>query len=108
MSKEELRGVGRRGLTDPDDPRQVAALEQRQSTGKISTELSYVRKDGTKFTAEVSSVILGGVPPRAFVSMRDISERQRAEEALLRSEKLASVGRMASTIAHELTTRWRR
>jgi PAS domain S-box-containing protein len=33
---------------------------------------------------------------------RDISDRKRAEEALLRSEKLASVGRMASTIAHEI------
>jgi signal transduction histidine kinase len=32
----------------------------------------------------------------------DISERKRAEEALLRSEKLASVGRMAATIAHEI------
>ncbi len=33
---------------------------------------------------------------------RDISDRKRAEEALLRSEKLASVGRMATTIAHEI------
>ena len=32
----------------------------------------------------------------------DITERKQAEEALLRSEKLASVGRMAATIAHEI------
>jgi PAS domain S-box-containing protein len=32
----------------------------------------------------------------------DISERKRSEEALLRSEKLASLGRMASTISHEI------
>jgi signal transduction histidine kinase len=32
----------------------------------------------------------------------DITERKRSEEALIRSEKLASVGRMASTIAHEI------
>jgi len=36
------------------------------------------------------------------VYFRDISDRKRAEEALLRSEKLASVGRMAATIAHEI------
>ena len=36
------------------------------------------------------------------VYFRDISERKRTEEALLRSEKLASVGRMAATIAHEI------
>lgn len=32
----------------------------------------------------------------------DITERKRAEQALIRSEKLASVGRMAATIAHEV------
>ena len=32
----------------------------------------------------------------------DIIERKLAQEALLRSEKLASVGRMAATIAHEI------
>jgi signal transduction histidine kinase len=32
----------------------------------------------------------------------EITEHKRAEKALLRSEKLASVGRMASTIAHEI------
>jgi signal transduction histidine kinase len=33
---------------------------------------------------------------------RELSERQRAEEALMRAEKLASAGRMAATIAHEI------
>lgn len=33
---------------------------------------------------------------------RDITERKKTEEALLTSEKLASVGRMAATIAHEI------
>ena len=38
-----------------------------------------------------------------FVAIFDvITERKRAEEALLRSEKLASVGRMAASIAHEI------
>ena len=32
----------------------------------------------------------------------DITERKQTEQALLRSEKLASVGRMAATIAHEI------
>ncbi len=36
------------------------------------------------------------------LTMTDITERKRAQEAVLRSEKLASVGRMASTMAHEI------
>jgi PAS domain S-box-containing protein len=35
-------------------------------------------------------------------TVQDVTERKRAEEALLRSEKLASLGRMAATIAHEI------
>ena len=38
----------------------------------------------------------------AVVVGRDITDRKRAEEALLRSEKLAVVGRMAASIAHEI------
>lgn len=37
-----------------------------------------------------------------FGTASDITAHRRAEEALIRSEKLASVGRMASTIAHEI------
>jgi PAS domain S-box-containing protein len=37
-----------------------------------------------------------------IIIMQDISARKRAEQALLHSEKLASVGRMAATVAHEI------
>jgi signal transduction histidine kinase len=34
--------------------------------------------------------------------IRDVAEKKKAEKALLQSEKLASVGRLASSIAHEI------
>jgi len=37
-----------------------------------------------------------------FGTASDISERKRTEDALLRSEKLAALGRLAATIAHEI------
>ena len=39
---------------------------------------------------------------RLLVLMRDITDRRRSQEALRQSEKLAAVGRLASSIAHEI------
>jgi PAS domain S-box-containing protein len=43
-----------------------------------------------------------GKPVRFGGIMADVTERKELEQALIRSEKLASVGRMAATIAHEI------
>jgi two-component system, NtrC family, sensor kinase len=43
-----------------------------------------------------------GKPIRMTGVLMDVSDRKRTEEALVRSEKLASVGRMAATMAHEI------
>src|ERR1700689_2039921 len=37
-----------------------------------------------------------------YGATEDIEERKRAEQALMQSEKLAAVGRLASSIAHEI------
>jgi PAS domain S-box-containing protein len=41
-------------------------------------------------------------PLRMLVVVEDVTERKRTEAALLRNEKLAAVGRLASSIAHEI------
>ena len=82
MTEEQLCRKGRGGLVDPDDRRLSPALEKRFREGRCSTELSFVRKDGTKFDGEVSSVIVQGLPARSFVVVRDITERKCAEEEL--------------------------
>ncbi len=41
-------------------------------------------------------------PPRMLVVVEDITNRKLAEQVLLRTEKLAAVGRLASSIAHEI------
>ncbi|MGA2806867.1 MAG: PAS domain S-box protein [Terracidiphilus sp.] len=100
MTSEELCCGGRPSRVA--DPKLNRALADRSLFGKFKGELTLVRKDDTEFIGEVSSVMLPGEHPRSFVIVRDITERRRAEQALIRSEKLASVGRMAATVAHEI------
>lgn len=61
------------------------------------------RKDGTQFPIEarVSTCYIG--EQRLYIGVvRDITVQKRAEQTLIQSEKLASAGRMAATVAHEI------
>jgi PAS domain S-box-containing protein len=55
--------------------------------------LDYVYQPMREIDGSTSGVIALGV---------DVTERRRAEQALLKAEKLAAVGRLASSIAHEI------
>jgi signal transduction histidine kinase len=68
-------------------------------------ELTYCRKDGSRFLAVVSVTALRDAHDLIIGYLligTDNSARKQAEEALLRSEMLASAGRMAASIAHEI------
>jgi diguanylate cyclase (GGDEF)-like protein/PAS domain S-box-containing protein len=84
-SEEELCQIGRAGVTDPTDPRLIAALEERKHTGKFKSEYYHIHKDGTRFLCEVTSNIFtnkdGDI--RACTIFRDITERKKTEDALL-------------------------
>ncbi|NJD89098.1 MAG: PAS domain S-box protein, partial [Betaproteobacteria bacterium] len=83
-SEEELRLAGRAGVVNLDDPRLPAALAERERTGRFVGELSFVHKDGTRFPAEISSLVFTDRDGRRMTSMivRDLSERKSAEERL--------------------------
>ena len=87
-SEDELKRVGRDGVVDLSDPRLPESLAIRERTGKFRGELMFLRSDGTKFLGEISYAIFGGQDGRLHTSMsiRDITERKHAEEALRESE----------------------
>ena len=94
-TSQEFCQVGRDGLMDLDDPRLLPGLQERRRTGRINIELTCVRKNGERFPADITSIIVPGEPPRSFTILRDISRRKQAEEALREaSDRLAWLARL--------------
>jgi PAS domain S-box-containing protein len=68
-------------------------------------ENHWVAKDGSRRLISWSSTALVGADgtiQHVIATGVDITDHRNAEQALIRSEKLASLGRMAATIAHEI------
>ncbi len=88
-SKEKICKLGRKGILDMDDPRTPRIIEERKRFGKIKSETTYVRCDGSKFEGEFSSGIFKdrNGNDRTIVIVRDITERKKTEEDLKESEE---------------------
>jgi PAS domain S-box-containing protein len=71
----------------------------------IRSELPLIRPNGETITFDFSLAPVRDADGKVIFLVpegRDINELKRAEAALLQSEKLAAVGRLASSIAHEI------
>ncbi len=84
MTEEEICQEGRAGLVDITDPQLPIFIEERRKNGKMNGEISMIRKDGTKFPAEISSAVFKDIngEERTTMIIRDVSERKKAEELL--------------------------
>jgi PAS domain S-box-containing protein len=65
-------------------------------------EKEALRRDGKRVPILVGTAFLSGSRFDGIAFVMDLSERKTAELALLKQEKLASAGRLAATIAHEI------
>lgn len=87
-------------------PELVRAATERASAGeKFRTELALERPNGEVIIFDFSLTPVRDDAGKVMFIVpegRDITEVKRAESALLKSEKLAAVGRLASSIAHEI------
>lgn len=83
-TEAELRAAGRQGVIAPDDARLPELLETRRRTGQFRGELWMVRKDGSRFPADLSSSVFrdGSGEEVTCLLFRDLTERQRGQAAL--------------------------
>ncbi len=79
-----------------------AILNMIETRGPMHFEYRCIWPNGEVHWSEVRGTPLPGEPPIWRGVTFDITERKLAEAALLRTEKLAAMGRLASTVAHEV------
>ena len=106
-SLEEVLGRNCRFLQGPDtsDPPVTVIREAIHDQREVLVVLKNYRKDGTFFWNELSLSPIRNREGQVthFVGIQtDVTARVEFEAALRESEKLAAVGRLASSIAHEI------
>jgi len=92
-----------------EGPEGGVALPLREWTRKAAesetfiSELSLTRKDGTRRIIDLRLNPIDIMGRRAILGVaHDITRRKELEEQLLRSEKLAAMGTLAASVAHEI------
>jgi PAS domain S-box-containing protein len=110
-TEEEICQDGETEIFDQTDPRLANALEERRLTGKFKGELTYLRKDGTKFPVEISTSMFSEKDGslRSNIIFRDISERKQAEDTLRAAVQAANEANEAKSVflanmSHEIRT----
>lgn len=96
FSSEELRGLRLAELRDTyatDSP-------ERAPFGRSPGEDRMRRKDGGALDVEVGATLLADGGVQAFV--RDVEVRKHVQEQLVFADRLASLGRLAAGVAHEV------
>jgi PAS domain S-box-containing protein len=90
----------------PDDyGRLHAAILRLWETGCLDIEYRFLRKDGRERWLREEALLVrdaAGTPLEVIGCWTDISERKQMEEALLRSQRLATIGEVAAMVGHDL------
>lgn len=81
-SKEEMHNARRDSIIDITDPRMTVMLDERKRTGSVKGELRFIKKDGTTFPGELSSVIFKDMEgnERSSMVIRDLTAKKKIEE----------------------------
>ena len=95
-------------LTPPEfaDRDALAVAQLRKSGSAEPYEKVYLSKEGRRIPLLVGATMIsapdGSTDTSIAVFLTDLSQQKLAEGALVQSEKLAAVGRLAASISHEI------
>jgi PAS domain S-box-containing protein len=92
-------------IADSHHPRIRMHLERVTRSGRDRVEAHLLTRAGEEKQVElVSTAVVGvdGSPVGTRVFIRDITDRKRLEQEMLRLERLVAVGSMAAKVAHEI------
>jgi PAS domain S-box-containing protein len=93
-------------IAKKDHERVMENLKKTLEQGSVKNiEYTCLTKDGSEFPAELSASVMRDAlgNPVAFVGiLKDITERKRMEQQLLKSERLAAIGELATMVGHDL------
>ncbi|MGD8923803.1 MAG: PAS domain S-box protein [Syntrophobacterales bacterium] len=102
----ELLEMSLADLVHPHSRQAVFERYRDRKAGEIlnrSYEIKMVRKDGKVFTVSKTFALSSYDGELATIGfLQDITENKRVQKALWRSQRLASIGRLAAEIAHEM------
>jgi PAS domain S-box-containing protein len=107
LTKGEVLGRTLGAVLRPDEPDVLTGtiLRTLKTDGRWIGEISFKRKDAQTCFSEAVAVPLRDAEGRPIASImvhRDITERRRMQAQLLLADRLASMGTLASGIAHEV------
>lgn len=105
-SREEVLGKESQGFFPSQYLQEVKRIFRNKMEGRnIPDPIEFLRmhKDGTRLPTElkINFVEFDGSPVMIGI-LSDISERKKMEQKIFENERLASVGQLAATIAHEI------
>lgn len=107
-TQKELEQESILSITHRDDRAGCREHLDRLISGELPSfvlEKRYLRPDGSTVWVQNSFSLLkdhDGAPAHIVLMCNDVTDHRRAEQLLIQTEKLAIVGRLAASIAHEI------
>ena len=93
-------------VADKDRERARDSLEKALADGLVkNVEYTLTTQGGYEYPAEISASVVrdaSGKPIGFVVVTKDISDRRRMEQQLLKAERLAAIGQVAAMVGHDL------